>query len=79
MSRLYHVALDGRCLGFIVQDRPMEEYAARTDLTTQPPPDTPTGYSAFLTGGRWVLQQDPSAPAPQPIAPRLWQPWLQGK
>jgi hypothetical protein len=57
-DRLYRFDGDGMCLGFIVVDRPLEEYAHRTDLTPDQPPDNPIGYHARRVNGGWVLQQD---------------------
>lgn len=62
--KLHRHAPDGRYLGFIVQDRPIEEYADRTDLTADQPPDAPAGYCGYLVNGAWVLQMDPPCPAP---------------
>lgn len=51
----------GRALGVLVMDRPQEDYAHRTDLTADQPPDVPAGYEAMRVGGAWVLRQDAQA------------------
>lgn len=59
MTKLYRFDAAGRCLGWIEQDRPIEEYAARlgVDLTTEIPPEAPVGYEQVLVAGSWVLRQ----------------------
>lgn len=57
MNKLHRFAEDGRYLGWIAQDRPIEEYAHRTDLTPEAPPDAPDGYEPVRQGDTWVLQQ----------------------
>lgn len=58
-ARLYRVSYDGRYLGFIVVDRPIEDYAHRSDLVADQPPDAPIGYHAYRgVDGTWVLQQE---------------------
>jgi hypothetical protein len=61
MNKLYRIAADGRYLGFIVQDQPIENYAGRADLTPDQPPDAPIGYQAYRSNGAWTLQQEQTA------------------
>jgi hypothetical protein len=75
MSWMHRFDVDGRYLGKVVQDRPLEDYAGRTDLTTEQPPDEPIGYTAYWTNNQWVLRLDPPPPPPVSPAPRLWEPW----
>lgn len=78
LDRLHRFGPTGRYQGFVVVDRPLEEYADRigVDLTDSSPPDPPIGYCAYLVDGAWVLRQDPMPPAPpspavMPIQPPI--------
>jgi hypothetical protein len=62
-TKLFRFDPAGRYLGFIVVDRPLEEYAHRDDLASDQPPDAPIGYHAYRANGAWVLQQH-QAPVP---------------
>lgn len=66
MNKLHRFASDGRYLGFIVQDRPIEDYASRMDveLTTEEPPTPDAGNWPYRVAGAWVQQSDPPSPAP---------------
>lgn len=69
MNKLHRFAADGRYLGFIVQDRPMEEYAPRTDLTLVDPPDVSDGHWQYWTGSAWEVRVEPPPPSAPPPAP----------
>lgn len=70
-DRLYRFSPDGRYQGFVVVDRPLEEYASRmgVDLTDMEPPEHPPEHWPFLVGGEWVIQPDPPRPAPPTPTP----------
>lgn len=56
--KLYRFAPDGRYLNFIVQDRPMEEYSMRTDLTPDAPPARGAGQWPYREDVAWVLRAE---------------------
>lgn len=64
MSKLYRFDTAGRYLGFIAVDRPIEEYAARTDVTEMEPPQAQAGYWRHWTGAAWEQVADSAAPGP---------------
>lgn len=72
ITRLHRFDAEGRHQGFIVVDRPIEEYAARigVDLTLDYPPDAPIGYHARRQNDGWVLVQD-GADVPTPTLDAL--------
>lgn len=71
---LNRFAADGRYLGFIVQDRPLEAYAGRADLTTLALPPLPWGAAwPYFECAEWVLVEpapaEPAGPEDESGAP----------
>lgn len=66
-DRLHRFAPDGRYLGFIVVDRPIEQYAQRTDLTDAEPMSAVAGQWPYRVDGVWVLRDDPALVAAQAL------------
>lgn len=70
MNMLYRFASDGKYLGQIVIDRPLDQYSHRTDLTAKQPPlvfgEDYWPYYSSLNGG-WILKSETQIPpAPRP-------------
>jgi hypothetical protein len=59
MTWLYRFTAAGRYVGKVLIDRPMEQYAHRTDLTEiEPPPAVGTSWP-FFSAGAWALVPTP--------------------
>jgi hypothetical protein len=80
-TKLFRYDADGRYQGFVMVDRPIEEYASRigVDLDTQQPPDAPVGFFAQRQqDGRWVLKPQAAQP-PIDLPTAKAQQWAQMK
>lgn len=72
MSLLYRFDAAGRYLGWIVQDRPLEDYAGRTDLTPVEPPAEQAGYWRHWTGAAWEQVADAAGPTLEQLKALKW-------